>query len=818
MTGKPAAKPKATAPQPSQAAAPTPQQAPAPDSRPKPPARRPKTVPPESEPAIEDDGDPFEVDTSAIVKAAPVSRKPAKGRMLRIVCPMCETPGFISPKQAGQEVKCANPKCLVPVFTAPQPEAPAEPEPESSRGLSGTMFLIGGVVLVIGVAAGLYFAFIGGNNSSNSGPGPEGVGLDPTTPPGINNDGQPEDNGSTPPPPPPVDLDVVERISLTEIVKAAQQRDRNRSKPYGRRLAAESFIEIGDFKQANVQLSDMQNVPGYVPFYEIEPLVMIAAHRYRNGDVDGAREALDQALTKAELPQVGRSPLDAAGILAAALFFTGRNDDAIQLANSPEADVREPRGRLSTLWRGAIDNKTYSIQHDVATPALTNMPRPQWVTVTRTLLAWEQPDLALQWVRAAPDRATLENCAAVWAAAEDARNPAATSEAINALAAELEPTGQARLWAALAHSRAQRDDQAAADQFLGQALAALEAAPQPSEPMPTPSMKAIGEGEDKPRLGLPDPTPWIATAYAALDVAEVQMNTGNADAGWQNIERALLCLRATAPSPAATEALVDECQRSRQSVESRLISEFGIERSRIFLAFNRYRKQCGRLHELAMERFQREVQLLRRAVQLGFAQQVWEEILARQQATDLQLTEPWFDTTIPAMVLAYAKFHDDSDLVNSMTEELSGKNLSGDPIDEVNLYFPQAVAENDLSKAKSVLQKYQQRQPGDRADAQILVLQEVSRLISAGDYESAVALARAVPDPLAQEDALWWIAACSVRDGRHSALWREHENWNLAATARAALYRGFIAGLDLAPQPSEPSETDAETSEVATPQ
>src|SRR5690349_12284001 len=68
---------------------------------------------------LDDGTDPFEVDTRSIVKAPPVSPKPAKGRMQRVVCPMCETPGFISPQQVGKEVKCCNPQCLMPVFTVP---------------------------------------------------------------------------------------------------------------------------------------------------------------------------------------------------------------------------------------------------------------------------------------------------------------------------------------------------------------------------------------------------------------------------------------------------------------------------------------------------------------------------------------------------------------------------------------------------------------------------------------------------------------------------------------------------------------------------
>ncbi|MCH8830427.1 MAG: hypothetical protein IID45_12700, partial [Planctomycetes bacterium] len=67
--------------------------------------------------------DPFAVDPTAKTKAIPLHRKPEKGRRHAVKCPMCEITGYTARKAAGQDVRCSNPDCLVPIFTAPALES-----------------------------------------------------------------------------------------------------------------------------------------------------------------------------------------------------------------------------------------------------------------------------------------------------------------------------------------------------------------------------------------------------------------------------------------------------------------------------------------------------------------------------------------------------------------------------------------------------------------------------------------------------------------------------------------------------------------------
>ena len=86
-----------------------------------------------------DDDDPFAIKQApAAKKVLPCARRPMKGRLHRVVCPMCDTQGFIPKRAVGHQVKCANPECLVPVFTAggdkadEKPKAPARVSDEEA--------------------------------------------------------------------------------------------------------------------------------------------------------------------------------------------------------------------------------------------------------------------------------------------------------------------------------------------------------------------------------------------------------------------------------------------------------------------------------------------------------------------------------------------------------------------------------------------------------------------------------------------------------------------------------------------------------------
>ncbi|MFP6701458.1 MAG: zinc ribbon domain-containing protein, partial [Planctomycetaceae bacterium] len=84
-------------------------------------------------PPSPDGSDPFAIDPTVSKQAIPAAPKATRKRTWRVHCPMCDTPGFLPRQAAGHDVKCANPECLVPIFTAPasSDETPPPPEPDN---------------------------------------------------------------------------------------------------------------------------------------------------------------------------------------------------------------------------------------------------------------------------------------------------------------------------------------------------------------------------------------------------------------------------------------------------------------------------------------------------------------------------------------------------------------------------------------------------------------------------------------------------------------------------------------------------------------
>ncbi|MFO1093241.1 MAG: hypothetical protein U0992_07990 [Planctomycetaceae bacterium] len=765
---------------------------------------------------LDDGSDPFEVDTRAVVKAPPVSPKPAKGRMQRVVCPMCETPGFISPQQVGKEVKCCNPQCLMPVFTVPKPkEAPVEEAPK--RSVASIIFAVSAVVLIGGVGAALYFFVLKDDQAGQQTKTPVAV---PAQPSGPNKSGEELLAPKGPKGPTGPDIaaaDEIRTTSLAEVEKAAQSRQNNRSKPFGRRMAAEAFADLGRFDQAREQLADMRKVQGYLPYYEIEPLVMIAAGLAAQGDAAGSKATLDEALSKAEFPLHGRDTLDAAGPLVAALAATGRMDEAARVAST--ADDSGTRGRAFVLWRDALESGSLNLDAAANRPYLFDMPSAQWVAVTQSLVKQGRSVEALAWARSATNPAARDNALATLAGGLSRSQPGSGDDpapaAVTAALADMSLTAQARVWAAVADACWAQGNKSAAADCLTRATAALDQVPVPA-PMPVPDLKEIHDSEDQPRAGLPDPSELRSAALAATDIAQVRAVLGDTAAAWTSMERALAYLRGSAPSPAAAQALLDECDTNRAGLESRLKAALGVDGMRVFLAFNRYRKQCDVVSGEAAARFDLQVRLLRRAVVFGLRQPVWAEAAAREKQADPGEREPYFGTLLPGTVFAYATAAKDTGLAGQVQAAIPQGSLKIDPRDHLVLAIGPHIDADQVQKAADLLRAYDQQEPGDYYTSQLMALRGISKLIAAKKHKTAMDLAVATIDPLLREDAVQLIAAAAVRDGVHTDLWRRRAQLGLSPTEMASFYRGCIRGLKLRP-PAAEGEPAAATSESTKP-
>lgn len=154
---------------------------PAPARPPAPPkpvtASRPAPSAPAS-PTPFEDSPSFDLGDDFAPQAVALTTKPSKSRTWEIKCPMCETVGYASPDASGKSVKCPNPKCMIPVFTAPRFQIEKPAAPRSAKPRSNIPLVAGMTVALMAVGGGLaWFIASLPNKAQLHDPSPEDLEL-----------------------------------------------------------------------------------------------------------------------------------------------------------------------------------------------------------------------------------------------------------------------------------------------------------------------------------------------------------------------------------------------------------------------------------------------------------------------------------------------------------------------------------------------------------------------------------------------------------------------------------------------------------------
>jgi len=580
----------------------------------------------------EEDDEVISFDGAALRQAIPLSRKPARGRMMRVVCPMCDTPGFASEDAAGKDVKCVNPECLVPIFKAPEikkkePEPKEEPE-EPSGGLSGVakVAIALGAVVVVGGAGWFFFLREGSSTGKPAAPQPTaqasgqsttepGTGEQPgaaeTTGPQAKPEAKEEPKEPTTAPVPQIDPAEVTASALAKMVEAARRRENNRSKPFCRQLTAEAFACAGNIEEAKHQIEQLRLVGKDVPYYQIGAWVAIAWNQLQFGDEEGARQSIEAAWAlKDRIPTFGQTGADAAIDLAVPLVVMDRLDDARNLLT--EHLGQSTRGELSALLRMVYGDRSYDVDEAVSRLPVAPWKHPEWVSVAIELAAHRGTQKALAWAQAAPDLATQADTLAVWGAAVVRKavgegQPVPITD-IRSAVESLPPSFQAGVLAQVAYAAARADAQEPAEQLIRFTQEALSRVSTPKE-FVIPGMKELYEAE------FPDPAPLRTAAAASTELSRTHALLGKTEQAVKDIQRALTFLRASAPSVVAAALRDGEFKRrGRSAIEASLRRLLELEtREQARLAANRYRKKCHDLLESAKQRWQLQLRLLARA-------------------------------------------------------------------------------------------------------------------------------------------------------------------------------------------------------------
>lgn len=759
--------------------------------------------------------DPFDVASPATRKGVQLLPKPAKGKLHRIVCPMCETAGFQSKKAAGREVRCANKECLVPIFTAPPDEgaeeakaAAAAAEAEAlaaetaSKGLSMGAYIGIAVVAAAVLGGGAFFltsepagkeltaeeqlALKLGNNPSRP--------TAPTTTPD-NTVTTKTDEPAVPPTPEGPPVAEMRDTSLKLMSHTSLQRDRNQRKPFCRRLTAEAYAIAGDFDAVDQQLTQLDKVGANLSYYRILPLVQVAWKHLETGNAAAAKQAVVDALPLVrDLPAFGTDATDTITELSAILVAIDRAPEAITLL-----EKRNDAGPLGQFLESRVRSESIrgvSFDQAVSMRPVTGWSVPQWVAVTVTLTARGLSDKAVAFARQAPNRSAIEDCLSGWAEASllVAGDDKPLSE-IDAQIQSLDKPAQAKIQSRCAltlHGLGKTELAAApiekARQLLGAAGSAF-----------TIDLLSLKQNDD---LELPDALPIQRKALAAIELAHAESALGDSDAAWKSVLLSMDICRTMAPALSIADEPFNEIKRQG---EAAAVSELKSLKNLLTddearSAYQNYRNRARQLRGAAEVRFTLQEQILTEVLDWGFSDQIWDEVQKQAAASPTGLSgEPWFQTNLAKAI--YNDFR-----VRKLTDKIAAVEtaVTKQQLDE--LVAPRGVALFQASNAAmsnkpeagaNVLANFLQvhNEEADKRWQQETMLRLVSRLVAADRQKDAFRLVAAIKDVQTRELAYELTGQEATAKGHLVEVFDYARTTDMIPPEKVALLRGFIGQL-----------------------
>jgi len=576
---------------------------------------------------VVDEDDPFGVGSAAAAsQAIQASAKPEKGRLHKVVCPMCEQVGFVPKAAVGKQVRCANDKCMVPVFTATDPnESTTDRKPsrlsdeadaarkaaEASRpGKKNPLVIygvVGGILLVLTIII-LPLLTKAPDTSDLNKP----VAIDPSKF-GVDEEesirlAQEEANrlraaaDATNP--------VVEAAAHTRRMISMARQPNLRDKAWARRMTGDLYLRQADATLAAQEFNQLLVVDRSRSFYRIDPQLRLYWRALAAGDAQTAKKSLDDAVSEmATMPKTGRLGIDAALGLSAALVNDGKMDQAKQLIAARQLDTTIPDNRdaiASTAWAFvAFRCRDVSLQPPAVMDALL------WINPLHTAIAmdlaihkrWTE---AIAWSKTAADSRVLTD--ALVAVAELAGAQNASAEVLSAIESAIgssDAVGSLRVRGAVA---AASKDAARVDACVS-SLAQLSA----TTPAPFPASTQLVQDDIRDRMNL------VYQAIAVSEVVRAAVAAGKSEQATAAMTRLLADLSAVAPPTALVRGPVNQIASNEGAFRKQLATELRVndETTQFGSMFRNYRRHLEQLARVAEDRRLVQILLLARIVRAG---------------------------------------------------------------------------------------------------------------------------------------------------------------------------------------------------------
>lgn len=755
---------------------------------------------PKSAPAADDD--PFAVDPAIAAKATPVHRTSAPGKTLEVKCPMCETTGFISPKLAGHQVKCCNPKCLVPIFTAPAPKKVEAPPPPPAKKKSPVAIYAGiiGLVLVVGGVAVWQLSGPPARPAGRTSPTPMpnqlpgiggGTSLDQAAAGNPENPETGDPNAKAVAPRVEVDPKVeLTRQALKKLVDAAFNAPPIR-KAYCRRLAATAYIAAGDLTEGRAQLDQLQKIGAQTPYEGCLPVVLMAWTELSSNPEGFAKSVAEAKRLADKLPPRGRYSVEAGIGTAAVLAAAGRMDEARKMIADHQGlpDLKQFAAAIQVVQHAG----TFDLDAPLIGRSVGDWEAPQETAVALILAAHGRWDDAQTWSNGTVDPAARAEATLAWAEALSraavATDPGADLARAEAAADGLPAPVKARLWARLASVRLAVGNRAAAEELLQKADSLLQTIALP------PAVKIQGI---KPLLDwkAPDALALRQTALAAADIGSVQYQLQQVEPAWNSFQKSLKFLRGTAPAlnfivprRAQLEGVGTDSVRAELKAALQLRTDDQIRR-----AVLQYRQKADEIVRASALRFLWQTDVLETAARLGLADQVWNEVELGQKRPDVDEREPFLASPIPFVVaLQYAALGKD-DRHEAILAAASAQSAGPEMIPRIRRILTQnAVDTGDAVAAVEMLNEVLT----DSGTLHEWSLRLACRLVKAGEVTQAIGFLGKLRDTALREDGIALVTALAARTGHSAEVWKLASS-KLSVSETAATCAGLVVGLSRA--------------------
>lgn len=744
---------------------------------------------------------PFEAEVPGAKTAIQAMPSPSKGRTLQVVCPMCETTGYVPPTAVGKDVKCANMKCMVPVFKAPSPTVEAPPPPPKKKS---NLMVVGGITVAVMAIAGGAAVFL---SSQPSGPKPGAKTLSdedrelmkgmasntpaPTTAEDKNSSKTlsdatlPNDKTKTTDATPKT-ADEFVAAAIKQLGDACLIGDRRqRSKPYCRQMAAEVAVLVGDIKAANEHLSQLVVVGRTVPYYRIEPNLEKFWRAWSAGDKAAATTALESALADApKLQTVGRTQMEIASRLAAALAAAGRGKEGLEILNRHQSTELE--GQLAARVQMASDGRISRLSKSAAVLPWT---RPQSVAATGSLVNRGQLAAGRAWAELQPEEEARVECLAVWAegSARTQANAAAATTDITDAVKSLSPALAARVWARGACGRIAAGDPDGATAMLKTAQDLIASLPVPKEPEMPNTKAAISYKE-------PAATPLIQAATAAAEIAYAQtLIPGHLAQAEAALELSLTFARGLAPAlPAVTAKLEQAEQAGLAGLREKMKQELSLKSDdQASQNVSKYRKVLADMGEASQRRHQLQLTIMSRLAEVGLQNKVWSVVSNRSAESNASRRDDFLSSPLIGILL---EAFQGGETEKSIQGALSGAS----PAWPEGAYVRQYLRQQNLVDAA----QYVSRLDSNSGQRDEVALTFATHLAAADKGDAALTFIGKLDDIVLREEAYRLSSALLTQRQQMDSVWKQI----LAlpqATEKASLCLGLVFGLKSPPPVKE---------------